>query len=106
MSALISVYDKTGIKEFARKLADLGHELISTGGTFNTLRDAGIAVTQVSEVTGFPEILDGRVKTLHPAIHAGILAKRDDSGHRQLLEELGIARARSDRKSGTRSGRC
>ena len=91
MSALISVYDKTGIKEFARKLADLGHELISTGGTFNTLRDAGIAVTQVSEVTGFPEILDGRVKTLHPAIHAGILAKRDDSGHRQLLEELGIA---------------
>ncbi len=90
MSALISVYDKTGIQDFARKLVDLGHEIISTGGTLKTLREAGIAVRQVSDVTGFPEILDGRVKTLHPAIHAGILAKRDDPAHRRRLDELGI----------------
>ncbi len=91
MSALLSVYDKTGIEEFAQKLADLGHELISTGGTLEALREAGVPVTQVSDITGFPEILDGRVKTLHPAIHAGILARRDDPDHRRTLEELGIA---------------
>ena len=91
MSALISVYDKTGIAEFARRLAGLGHELISTGGTLKALQEAGVPVRQVSEITGFPEILGGRVKTLHPAIHAGILAKRDDPAHLQRLEELGIA---------------
>ena len=91
MSAILSVYDKTGIEEFAQKLADLGHELISTGGTLKALREAGVPITQISDVTGFPEILDGRVKTLHPAIHAGILARRDDPEHRRTLEDLGIA---------------
>ncbi|MDH7485073.1 MAG: bifunctional phosphoribosylaminoimidazolecarboxamide formyltransferase/IMP cyclohydrolase [Anaerolineae bacterium] len=75
--ALLSVSDKTGLVEFARGLADWGVELISTGGTAHTLRQAGLAVRTVEEVTGFPEILDGRVKTLHPAIHGGILARRE-----------------------------
>jgi phosphoribosylaminoimidazolecarboxamide formyltransferase/IMP cyclohydrolase len=75
--ALISVSDKTGLVEFARKLAGRGVQLISTGGTANALRDAGLAVTDVSEVTGFPEIMDGRVKTLHPKIHGGLLGIRD-----------------------------
>ena len=71
MKALISVYDKTGIVSLARSLADMDIELISTGGTFRTLSDeAGLPVTQVSDYTGFPEVLEGRVKTLHPAIHA------------------------------------
>ncbi len=91
MSALLSVYDKTGIEDFAQKLTDLGHEIISTGGTLKALQEAGIPVRQVSEVTGFPEILGGRVKTLHPAIHAGILARRKDPEHRRRLEELGIS---------------
>ncbi|MDD3599762.1 MAG: bifunctional phosphoribosylaminoimidazolecarboxamide formyltransferase/IMP cyclohydrolase, partial [Firmicutes bacterium] len=73
--ALISVYDKEGIEEFAKALADLGFEIVSTGGTAALLRKAGVEVRDVSEVTGFPEVLDGRVKTLHPRIHAGILAK-------------------------------
>ena len=73
--ALLSVSDKTGIVEFAKKLEQKGFEILSTGGTAKTLRENGIKVTGVSDVTGFPECLDGRVKTLHPMIHAGILAK-------------------------------
>jgi len=78
--ALISVSDKTGVTELARALAAMGVEILSTGGTASALRAAGIAVTDVSEVTGFPEIMDGRVKTLHPAIHGGLLARRDRDG--------------------------
>ena len=85
MRAILSVYDKTGVIDFARGLEALGFELFSTGGTEGLLREAGINVRGVQEITGFPEMLGGRVKTLHPAIHAGILALRDDPGH---LEEL------------------
>ena len=80
MRALISVYDKTGIAEFARGLAELGFELVSSGGTAVALAEAGLAVTKVEDVTGFPELLDGRVKTLHPRIHAGILARSGSRG--------------------------
>lgn len=89
--ALIAVYDKTGIIEFARALVDeFGVEIISTGGTAKHLKDAGIPVTMVETVTGFPEMLDGRVKTLHPHIHAGILADRDNPEHMRQLAEHGI----------------
>jgi phosphoribosylaminoimidazolecarboxamide formyltransferase/IMP cyclohydrolase len=88
--ALLSVSDKTGIVDFAKQLTDLGWEIISTGGTHKTLENAGIKVTSVSDVTGFPECLDGRVKTLHPAIHAGILAMRSNPEHMRQLKELGI----------------
>ena len=74
--ALISVSDKTGVTDFAQALADVDVEILSTGGTYNTLLEAGIKVTEVSEHTGSPEIMDGRVKTLHPKIHGGILARR------------------------------
>ena len=79
--ALLSVSDKTGIVEFAQRLSDKGVDLLSTGGTAKLLADNGIAVTEVSEYTGHPEIMDGRVKTLHPKVHGGILARRgqDDS---------------------------
>lgn len=87
--ALISVSDKTGVVEFARGLVELGAEIISTGGTARTLKEAGIPVTYVSDVTGFPEILEGRVKTLHPAIHGGILARRIP-GHLNQIEQHGI----------------
>ncbi|MEO8630443.1 MAG: bifunctional phosphoribosylaminoimidazolecarboxamide formyltransferase/IMP cyclohydrolase, partial [Betaproteobacteria bacterium] len=73
--ALISVSDKTGVVDFARGLADLGIELLSTGGTAKLLHNAGLRVTEVGTYTGFPEMLDGRVKTLHPKVHAGILAR-------------------------------
>ena len=79
--------DKTGIVEFARGLAELGIEIVSTGGTARELAKAGLAVRQVSELTGFPEIMDGRVKTLHPKLYAGLLALRDDPGHLQSAEE-------------------
>jgi phosphoribosylaminoimidazolecarboxamide formyltransferase/IMP cyclohydrolase len=85
--ALISVSDKTGLVEFARELVDLGWEIISTGGTARLLREAGVAVREVAQVTGFPEILDGRVKTLHPAVHGGLLARRDQPAHLRALEE-------------------
>ncbi|GIW79558.1 MAG: bifunctional purine biosynthesis protein PurH [Gemmatales bacterium] len=85
--ALLSVSDKTGLVDFARVLQEFGVELISTGGTRKTLADAGLKVLDISEVTGFPEILDGRVKTLHPRIHAGILARRDDPKHMATLKE-------------------
>ena len=75
--ALLSVSDKTGIGEFARALLDLGMEIVSTGGTRRALLDIGVAAIEVAAVTGFPEIMDGRVKTLHPKIHGGILARRD-----------------------------
>lgn len=90
MRALISVSDKTGVVGFASELAELGWEIISTGGTHTRLLDNGIRVTGISEVTGFPECLDGRVKTLHPAVHGGILAIRDNPAHRQQLSELSI----------------
>lgn len=88
--ALLSVTDKTGLVEFATFLANAGVELVSTGGTFKTLKEAGLAVTQVSDVTGFPEILEGRVKTLHPFIHGGILADKDKKEHLETLETLKI----------------
>ena len=89
--ALISVSDKTGLAAFASALARRGIAILSTGGTARALRDAGVAVTDVSDHTGFPEIMDGRVKTLHPAIHGGILGRRDDADHRAAMEEHGIA---------------
>ena len=89
--ALLSVSDKTGIVDFAAGLVRHGVVIVSTGGTADALRAAGIAVTEVSEVTGFPEIMDGRVKTLHPAIHGGLLAVRDDARHRSALDRHGIA---------------
>ncbi|HET9399580.1 MAG TPA: bifunctional phosphoribosylaminoimidazolecarboxamide formyltransferase/IMP cyclohydrolase, partial [Candidatus Acidoferrales bacterium] len=88
--ALISVSDKTGIVEFAWRLAAAKIELISTGGTARLLRDAGLAVRDVSEVTGSPEMLSGRVKTLHPKIHGGILFRRADAEHRREAEQHGI----------------
>ena len=78
--ALISVYDKRGLDDFARGLSELGIEILSTGGTRKALEAAGVPVTPVSEVTGHPEMLDGRVKTLHPKIHGGILADRSPAG--------------------------
>ena len=89
--ALLSAYDKTGLIEFARVLSNAGYRLISTGGTFADLRAAGLEVLQVSDVTGSPEILDGRVKTLHPAIHGGLLARRSDGDHMEQIAEHRIA---------------
>jgi len=88
--ALISVSDKSGIVDFARELKSFGVEIISTGGTAKTLRDAGIEVRDVSDVTGFPEMMDGRVKTLHPKIHGGLLALRDNSDHVAAMETNAI----------------
>ncbi len=88
--ALLSVTDKTGLVEFARKLSAMGVELISTGGTAKLLRDSGVAVKDISELTGFPEMLDGRVKTLHPKVHGGILHIRDNEQHRAAVAEHGI----------------
>jgi phosphoribosylaminoimidazolecarboxamide formyltransferase/IMP cyclohydrolase len=90
MRALLAPYDKTGLIEFARGLIDLGWELIATGGTERSLKEAGIPVTSVADVINFPEILDGRVKTLHPAIHAGLLARRSEPEHLRQLAEHGI----------------
>ncbi len=88
--ALISVHDKTGVVEFARGLAALGAEIISTGGTARLLRESGVPVVDVAEVTGFPEMLDGRVKTLHPKVHGGLLARREMPEHMAALERHGI----------------
>ena len=90
MKALISVSDKRGVVEFAKALAGLGYEVVSTGGTHKALEDAGVPVTSVSDVTGFPECLSGRVKTLHPAVHGGILAMRDSDEHMEQVKDLGI----------------
>jgi len=88
--ALISVWDKTGVVDFARGLVAMGWELVSTGGTQSLLGSSGLPVAPVSDVGGFPEILDGRVKTLLPQIHGGILARRDNPGHMRQLQEHGI----------------
>src|SRR4051794_12227928 len=90
--ALVSVFDKTGLEEMARGLYRLGIEIVSTGGTLKFLQENGIPVVAVSDVTGFPEMLEGRVKTLHPKVHGGILAKRSDSEHLDALAEHGIER--------------
>ncbi|RHW17585.1 bifunctional phosphoribosylaminoimidazolecarboxamide formyltransferase/IMP cyclohydrolase PurH [Sphingomonas gilva] len=88
--ALLSVSDKTGIVDLGRTLADAGVELVSTGGTAKALRDAGLSVRDISELTGFPEMMDGRVKTLHPKVHGGLLAVRDDAGHMASAESHAI----------------
>ncbi|MBT8413151.1 MAG: bifunctional phosphoribosylaminoimidazolecarboxamide formyltransferase/IMP cyclohydrolase [Boseongicola sp.] len=88
--ALLSVSDKTGLEDFAKNLAAEGIELVSTGGTAKALRAAGLDVKDVSDLTGFPEMMDGRVKTLHPAVHGGLLALRDDAGHVASMDEHGI----------------
>ena len=87
MRALISVSDKTGVVEFAQQLRSLGWEIIATGGTMKLLSDSGVEVINISDVTGFPEICDGRVKTLHPKVHGGLLARRDDESHLQALKD-------------------
>ncbi|MDO8502401.1 MAG: bifunctional phosphoribosylaminoimidazolecarboxamide formyltransferase/IMP cyclohydrolase [Gemmatimonadaceae bacterium] len=89
--ALLSVSDKTGLLDFAQGLSRLGWEIVSTGGTAKALRAAGLAPREVSDLTGFPEILDGRVKTLHPAVHGGLLARRDDPEHMKVAADHGIA---------------
>ena len=89
--ALISVSDKTGIIDFARELKQFNVEIISTGGTAKALRDAGIEVRDISDVTGFPEMMDGRVKTLHPRVHGGLLALRDNAEHVAAMQQHGIA---------------
>jgi len=85
-TAILSVHDKTGIIEFAKSLADLGWTLLASGGTAKLLRENGLSVTEVADYTKSPEILGGRVKTLHPAIHGGLLARPTDADHQQLLE--------------------
>lgn len=89
--ALLSVSDKNGVVAFARALHELGYQLLSTGGTAKALREAGVPVTDVSQVTGFPEMMDGRVKTLHPVIHGGLLARRDVPAHLEAIAQAGIA---------------
>src|SRR6185436_16248247 len=88
--ALLSVFDKTGIIELGRGLVDRGLDLVSTGGTARALTEAGLDVTSVSDLTGFPEMMDGRVKTLHPAVHGGILARRDHPDDLHAIAGLGI----------------
>ena len=91
LTALLSVSDKTGVLDFARELHALNIKLLSTGGTARLLADAGLPVTEVADHTGFPEMLDGRVKTLHPKVHGGLLARRDVPAHMAALKEHGIA---------------
>src|SRR2546430_8256682 len=88
--AILSVTDKTGLVDFARRLDGMGVELISTGGTAKLLRDSGIRVKDISELTGFPEMLDGRVQTLPPKVHGGILHRRENASHRTAVAEHGI----------------
>ncbi|MDP3014115.1 MAG: bifunctional phosphoribosylaminoimidazolecarboxamide formyltransferase/IMP cyclohydrolase, partial [Candidatus Subteraquimicrobiales bacterium] len=88
--ALISVSDKRGVVDFAKKLSKFGVEILSTGGTAKTLKEAGLSVTEVSEITKFPEMLDGRVKTLHPAIHGALLALRSKKEHMETLKKHNI----------------
>src|SRR5438105_7147060 len=90
MRAILAMYDKTGVVDFARGLEAHGFKLFSTGGTEGLLREAGINVRGVQELTGYPEMLGGRVKTLHPAVHGGILALRDDPGHLEELAQHGL----------------
>ena len=88
--ALISVTDKTGVVEFARRLGELGVEILSTGGTAKAIAAGGVKVVEVSEFTGFPEMLDGRVKTLHPKVHAGILFRRDLAEHAAQMKKYDL----------------
>ncbi|MEY2961006.1 MAG: hypothetical protein RLZ60_836, partial [Pseudomonadota bacterium] len=88
--ALLSVSDKTGLIELGQALAARGVELLSTGGSAKTLRDAGLTVKDVADITGFPEMMDGRVKTLHPNVHGGLLALRDNADHVKAMEEHNI----------------
>ena len=88
--ALISVSDKTGVVEFAKKISTKGIEILSTGGTAKALKEGGVNVIEVSDYTGFPEMMDGRVKTLHPKIHGGLLALRDKAAHMEQAEKNGI----------------
>src|ERR1041384_5892939 len=88
--ALLSVFDKSGLIPFAKTLAEAGVELISTGGTAKTLREAGLSVTDLSSYTGFPEMLDGRVKTLHPKVHGGLLFIRGNQAHEEAAQAHGI----------------
>ena len=90
MKALISVSDKTGIVEFAKELESLGIEIVSTGGTYKKLKEEGVKAIEISDLTGFPECLDGRVKTLHPKVHAGILAMRSNPNHMKQISDLGV----------------
>jgi phosphoribosylaminoimidazolecarboxamide formyltransferase/IMP cyclohydrolase len=89
-TALISVTDKSGIVDFARSLEELGIEILSTGGTARTIRDGGVKVLDISEYTGFPEMMDGRVKTLHPKVHGGLLGRRDNQQDIQMMRIHGI----------------
>ena len=89
--ALISVSDKNGLVDHAKALAELGATLVSTGGTHKAIADAGLKVADVSSVTGFPEMMDGRVKTLHPKVHGALLALRDEPEHAKAMKEHGIA---------------
>src|SRR6056297_3884849 len=89
--ALLSVSDKTGVVDFARGLHRFGIEILSTGGTAKLLRESQVPVKDVSDHTGFPEMLDGRVKTLHPKIHGGLLGLRDNPEHKRMMDEHGIA---------------
>ena len=88
--ALISVSDKTGVVIFAQELEAMGWEIVSTGGTSKALREAGVKVKDISELTGFPEILEGRLKTLHPLVHGGILGRRDSALHLEQMQNHGI----------------
>ncbi|MCK5855229.1 MAG: bifunctional phosphoribosylaminoimidazolecarboxamide formyltransferase/IMP cyclohydrolase PurH, partial [Sulfurovaceae bacterium] len=90
MRALLSVSDKSGIVEFAQGLEKMGWEIISTGGTYKKLNEAGVKVIEIDEVTKFPECFEGRVKTLNPFVHGGILHKRGDAGHVAQAKELGV----------------
>ena len=90
MRALLSVTDKTGIVELAKNLNSLGVELVSTGGTYKKIKENGIDVTEIDKITNFPEILEGRVKTLSPYVHGGILYKRDNEKHVNTINELNI----------------
>lgn len=89
--AIISVTDKSGIVEFSRKLSDMGVKILSTGGTAKAIRKGGVKVMDISEYTGFPEMLDGRVKTLHPKVHGGLLGVRSNPEHVKMMEENGIS---------------
>lgn len=88
--AIISVTDKTGVVDFAKKLSEFGVKILSTGGTAKAMRDGGLSVTDISEYTGFPEMLDGRVKTLHPKVHGGLLGVRDNAEHVKMMMSHGI----------------
>jgi phosphoribosylaminoimidazolecarboxamide formyltransferase/IMP cyclohydrolase len=88
--AIISVTDKTGVVDFAKSLSKFGVQILSTGGTARVLRDGGISVMEISEYTGFPEMMDGRIKTLHPKVHGGLLGRRDKPEHVSMMKEHGI----------------